>query len=152
VGGVGRVGRALLTTATATVAACGANPTSPTPTPVGYEGRWTGSAFTGAVPFGTSLAGAFSFTVSRDQKITAIEFDYRLNACGGKVSVANLNLPLFEYQQLGTSFEYRSTDFTQPNYVSVFGTFKPDGTAEGIISLGQYQGCGDGGGFWTARR
>jgi len=50
------------------------------------------------------------------------------------------------------TFEYRSTDFTQPNYVTVAGSFQSDGTASGVIGLGQYNGCGDGGGSWTARR
>jgi len=135
------------------LAACGGgDATSPTPSAVGYEGRWSGSAFTSSVPAGVPSPGAFSFTVSREQTITAIEFDYRLGACSGRISVPNLNLPLFDYAPLGRTFEYRSTDFTQPNYVTVAGSFQSDGTASGVIGLGQYNGCGDGGGSWTARR
>jgi hypothetical protein len=142
---VGQVGRIVLAAAlAAALGGCGGgSPSSPSTGPVGYEGRWTGSVL---------LAGAMTFTVSRDQKVTAIEFDYRLNGCSGRISVTNQNLPIFDYPPLGPSFEYRSTDFTQPNYVTVFGSFRADGTASGYIGFGQYAGCGDGGGSWAARR
>jgi hypothetical protein len=132
----------LLALVAATFAACGGGDAT-APAPVGYEGRWTGNVL---------LGGAFSFSVSREQRFFAIEFDYRLNGCSGRISVPGLDLPLFEYPSLGPSFEYRSTDFTQPNYVTVFGTFRTDGTASGFIGLGQYANCGDGGGSWSARR
>jgi hypothetical protein len=138
------VGKALGLLTLLLLPACGGGTaTSPTPSAVGFEGRWTGTVL---------LGGPLSFTVSRDQKVTAIEFDYRLNGCNGRVTAANLSLPLFEYPPLGTSFEYRSTDFTQPNYVTVFGSFRPDGTATGYIGFAQFQNCGDGGGSWTAGR
>jgi hypothetical protein len=135
------------------LAACGGGgATSPTTSVVGFEGRWTGSTLAGGVPFGTWLPGTISFTVSRQQRVTAIELEYRLNGCSGRVSLSNLDLALFDYPPLGTTFEYRSTDFTQPNYLTVSGSFKPDGTATGYVGFGQYLGCGDGGGAWTARR
>ena len=68
----------------ALVSACEDGPTTPSPS-AGYEGQWSGTTFQGR---------PISFTVSPDQKVTAITLGYSFGNCSGTHTFSNLNLDI----------------------------------------------------------
>src|SRR5712692_10952478 len=63
------------------ISACGSGPT--TPAGGSYAGQWSGT---------TSQGKPIAFTVSSDQKVTAITVGYSFNGCSGVQTYSNLNL------------------------------------------------------------
>src|SRR5215204_825321 len=72
--------RVLLMACCALASGCG-GPTDPSPSTL--EGQWSGT---------TSQGTPISFTVSSDQKVTAITVGYTFNGCAGTQTFANLSL------------------------------------------------------------
>src|SRR4051812_44202285 len=75
----GRSAAVLLIAQAVLVSACG----STRPSSTSLEGQWSGTTTQGT-PIG--------FTVSADQKVTAISVGYRFGGCAGTETLANLNL------------------------------------------------------------
>jgi hypothetical protein len=133
----------------ALVSACGSSPTTPSPGgPPSYEGQWSGT---------TSQGRPITFTVSPDQKVTAISVGYNFNGCSGVNTFSNLTLdigypPNPAAPTLGPGFGYGSGPPDGPNYTQVYGSFTSNTTATGSVIFGGYPGCGNSGGIWTATR
>jgi hypothetical protein len=124
--------------------ACGGgSPTSPTSPPrVGYAGEWSG----------VSLQGdSLTFTVSNEQKVTAIAFDYRLNGCSGRKTFSGLSADIVSAPGVKAFFRHDSSDADARNYVSIQGFFDSAESAGGVTGFSLVS-CGEGLGVWSARR
>jgi hypothetical protein len=132
----------------ALVSGCDYGSTSPsTAGPARYDGQWSGT---------TSQGRPITFTVSSEQKVTAIALEYNFNGCSGSQAFSNLNL------EIGTSpnpalpsrptFSFGSGPPDGANYIQVLGTFTGDTTANGSMIFGDFGGCGNAIGIWTATR
>jgi len=133
----------------ALVSACGSSATTPSPGgPPSYAGQWSGT---------TSQGRPIAFTVSPDQKVTAITVGYSFNGCSGVNTFSNLTLdignpPNPRVPTLGPGFGYGSGPPDGPNYTQVYGSFTSNTTASGSVVFGGYPDCGNGGAIWTATR
>lgn len=133
----------------AVMSACGGSPTIQSPAVAsGYDGQWSGT---------TSQGRAITFTVSSDQKVTAITIGYNFNGCSGVNTFSNLNLdignpPNPTAPTLGPGFGYGSGPPDGANYTQIYGSFNSNTTAIGSVAFGDYPGCGSAVGFWTAIR
>jgi hypothetical protein len=130
---------------------CKDTPTMPVPPPgglAGYAGRWTGT---------TSQGRPLSFTVSLDQKVTAITVDYSFNGCAGVKTFENLNLDIVRPSNphapvAGPGFGYGSGPPENGDYTQVVGFFAPNGTVTGSVVFVEYVNCGNAVAVWTAQR
>jgi hypothetical protein len=131
------------------MSACGNSPTTPSSGgPARYDGQWSGT---------TSQGRPITFTVSSEQKVTAITVGYSFNGCSGVNTFSNLNLdignpPNPTAPSLGPSFGYGSGPPDGPNYTQVLGSFTANTTATGSVIFGGYPGCGNTSGIWTATK
>jgi hypothetical protein len=115
---------------------------------VGFEGQWSGT---------TSQGRPISFTVSRDQKVTALTLGYNFGACSGSKTFSNLDLGIASgpnpATSLGPAFELDSGSPEDPNATRVFGAFGSSATASGFMVFFNYQGCGEFvSGLWSASK
>ncbi len=122
-------------------------PTSPPGVMATYQGEWSGM---------TSQGMRISFTVA-DQKVTSINVGYNFNGCTGTNAFPNLNLvigyppnPTSPYPGPGFGFGSGAPD--GPNYTQVYGTFSSSTAASGSLVFGDYAGCGNSLGIWSASR
>jgi hypothetical protein len=128
---------------------CGSSVTPTTPTAgAGYDGQWSGT---------TSQGRPIAFTVSSDQKVTAITVGYSFNGCSGLNTFPNLNLdigypPNPAAPSAGPGFGYGSGPPDGPNYTQIYGSFSSNTAATGSVVFGAYAGCGNGIGIWSARK
>ena len=121
------------------MSACG--PTSPSATTL--DGQWSGT---------TSQGTPIAFTVSSDQKVTAITVAYSFNGCSGTQTFSNLNLdtapmvtcipgpctpPISSFH----AFNYVTGSIDGPS-TAVNGVFPAPGRAEGLVTFRDYPGCG----------
>jgi hypothetical protein len=122
-------------------------PTTPTGGAQRYDGQWKGT---------TSQGKPLTFTVSLDQKVTAITVGYSFNGCSGLNTFSNLNLDIGNGPNpattLGPGFGFGSGPPDGPNYTQVYGSFSSNTTATGSVIFGSYPGCGNWGEIWTATR
>lgn len=122
------------------------NPTAPDGA-ARYDGQWKGT---------TSQGRPITFTVSSAQKVTAITVGYSFNGCSGVNTFSNLNLDIGvtpnPATSLGPGFGFGSGPPDGPNYTQVYGSFRSNATASGSVIFGDYPGCGNAGGIWTATR
>jgi hypothetical protein len=134
------------------LSSCGTSTaSSPTTTTGGaprYDGQWKGT---------TAQGTPITFSVSADQKVTAITVGYSFNGCSGVNTFSSLNLDIGNPPNpaaltLGPGFGYGSGAPDGPNYTQVYGSFTSNTTAAGSVVFGAYPGCGNGGGFWTATK
>jgi hypothetical protein len=129
------------------MSACGSS--SPTtPSSPGYDGQWSGT---------TSQGRPITFSISSEQKVTAITVGYSFNGCSGVNTFSNLNLdigspPNPRAPSTGPGFGYGSGPPDGPNYTQVYGSFSSTTMATGSVIFGGYPGCGNAGGFWTATK
>lgn len=123
--------------------ACGGG-SSPAPSS-GYRGEWVGT---------TSHGAAIRFTVSADQRVTALSVGYSFNGCSGTKTFPGLSLPIAPNPiQPGLArFEFNSGPREQPNYTGVTGTFASNNIAEGLMAFGNYDGCNNGLASWSASK
>ena len=123
------------------------NPTTPGGDPARYDGQWNGT---------TSQGRPITFTVSSAQKVTAITVGYSFNGCSGLNTFSNLNLDIGvtpnPATSLGPGFGFGSGPPDGSNYTQVYGSFRSNTTASGTVIFGDYPGCGNAGGIWTAAR
>jgi hypothetical protein len=138
----------------ALVTACGGTSTTPGPTPVGNAGEWSGTTVQGT---------PIRFTVSSDEKVTAITIGYSFNSCSGSHTFADLRLEtapsvtcipgpcppaISSYRAFG--YSVRSDD---GRFTTVNGLFLPSGAAEGSAGFENYPSCGTALGVaWRASR
>lgn len=134
----------------ALLAACG--PT--TPSPASLDGQWSGT---------TSQGAPFAFTVSTDQKVTAIIVGYNFNGCSGQQTYSGLNLdttpnvtcipaPCSSTIASYRAFGYSDRSIEGPS-TTVNGLFTSPKKAEGQVAFRDYPGCGSAPGIaWTATR
>ena len=131
------------------VSACGGSATTPSPAgTLSFEGQWSGTTVQGR---------PITFTVSPDQKVTAISVGYNFGGCSGVKTFSNLNLdigfpPNPTGPQLGPGFGYGSGPPDEPNYTQVYGSFTSSNTATGSAIFGDYTGCGTTLGIWSATK
>ena len=136
--------------------ACG-GPASPSATNQSLAiGEWSGT---------TSQGMPIAFSVSQDEKVTAITVGYRFNACSGTQTFSNLNLPTAPDVTCvpgpcpASVSSYRAFSFADGSRVigepmtSLNGLFLPGNRAEGQAGFVDYAGCGTASGVtWTAFR
>lgn len=144
------LGRCCLLLVAILTGACSSNegaPTSPPGVMANYEGEWTGT---------TSQGMRISFIVS-DKKVTSISVGYNFNGCNGTSSFPNLTLaigyppnPTSPYPGPGFGFGSGAPD--GPNYTQIYGTFSSGNGATGSMIFGDYSGCGNSLGIWSAAR
>lgn len=141
------------------MSACGGgSPTAPSPTvslprlpspvpsptaPGGYAGEWSGATLTGE---------RIAFTVSADQKVTAITVDYRFGGCSGTRTFSGLSIPIGTASGTSPFFQHRATDSDSRNFISVDGFFDSSEVARGLVGFSDFMGCGESFGLWNARR
>ena len=106
-------------------------PTTPT-TAARYDGEWNGT---------TSQGRLITFTVSSDQRVTAITVGYSFNGCFGMNTFSNLNLDIGNPPNptaftAGPGFGYGSGPPDGPNYTQVYGSFSSSTTATGSAVFG----------------
>jgi len=126
--------------------------TMPTPPSTGvpprYDGEWSGT---------TSQGRPISFTVSADQKVTAITVGYSFNSCSGTKTFPGLSLDIGNPPNPGSpsggpGFGYGSGPPDAPNYTQVYGTFASSTAVSGSVVFGDYTNCGNAIGIWSATR
>jgi hypothetical protein len=132
----------------AVIGACGGSSVTPLPVPTGYDGQWSGT---------TSQGKPITFTVSTDQKVTAIRVEYSFNGCSGTHAFSNLSLdigtpPNPAAPTLGPGFGYGTAGPDGSNYTQIYGTFNSTTTAIGTVVFAEYPGCGSTAGIWNATR
>jgi hypothetical protein len=135
-------------------AGCGPTSTTRPSASLDYAGRWTGP---------TSQGGTITFAVSSEWKVVAIGVDYNLNGCSGTAALSGLALEVsrpelapgspnaggpFDNPSFGTG----NVGLGQPDFVGVSGSFTSGDTARGVLTLGQFRGCGSGTATWTATK
>jgi len=126
------------------LSACGGSPT--TPSPAGYEGRWSGL---------TADGSTITFNVSLEQKVTAITLGYTFNGCSGVKTYSNLNLTIQPYPSNPAEFPgpvFLHAALEPPTVTQVFGFFTSNTAAQGYVTFTEYAGCGDAVGIWTATK
>lgn len=148
----GRRAWAILLCAAATACGGADGPTSPSPTTL--TGQWSGT---------TAHGLPISFTISPDEKVTAISFGYTFNGCSGSHTFAGLNIetranvicipgPCSGVLSPFRSFNYSSSPPGGP-FTTVNGLFPGINRAEGALGFFEYPGCGTATGVgWTATR
>ena len=133
---------------------CGAcdGPTGPSGSD--HSGEWSGT---------TAQGQPIAFTVSSDEKVTAITLGYSFNGCSGSHTFANLSLetapnvicipgPCSPSVSSYRSFHYATRSSDGPS-TSVNGLFLSRNRAEGAIGFMDYPGCGTVLGVgWTATK
>ena len=144
--------RALALALCALMSACQSGPTMPTSS--GYNGQWSGT---------TSQGMAISFTVSPDEKVTAITIGHNFNGCSGSQTFSNLNLatapdvmcipgPCAPSISAFRSFGYAAGLAEGPS-TQVHGLFLSNSRAEGSAGFRDFPGCGSVIGVaWTATK
>jgi hypothetical protein len=131
--------------------ACGSSglPAAPSPslTPEGYAGRWSGT---------TSMGTAIDFTVAANGSVTAIAVGYNGDGCSGMNTYAEVDVEIRNpYSSLGRpQFQYSSGSPDSVALTVVFGRFDSDTVANGSVGFRGYLSCGTSvfGGTWTASK
>ena len=131
-------------------ACSGDSPTAPAAAP-DYNGQWSGT---------TSQGRTVEFTVASDH-VTAVMIGYAFGRCSGSKTFANLNLEIFDVSNptrggpatpnLPKAFAY-GAGAPDGSSVQIQGFFRSNTSADGGVVFGEYPGCGDGAGFWTATK
>jgi hypothetical protein len=122
-------------------------PTSPPGVMANYEGQWSGM---------TSQGMRITFTIS-DQKVTSISLGYNFNGCSGMNTYPNLTLAIGSPPNPGSpnpgpGFGFGSGPPDGPNYTQIYGTFSSGTSATGSMIFGDYAGCGNSLGIWSAAK
>lgn len=135
----------------ALMSACGTT----SPSSAGLDGKWSGT---------TSQGMPITFTVSPDQKVTAITVGYGFNGCSGTQTFSNLNLDTAPMVTCipapcqGSISSYRAFNYSSGSpaagpSTTVNGLFTLATRAEGQVAFRDYPGCGTALGVgWNATR
>lgn len=137
----------------ALMSACGGSGRSPTPpsSPAlpRHDGQWSGT---------TSQGRPITFTVSLDQKVTAISVGYSFNGCVGSSSFSDLNVSIVNISPTPPAgpddygFGYSSGQNQELNYTLITAFFNAKTTATGTVIFSGYAGCGNAAVIWSATR
>jgi hypothetical protein len=139
----GAVARVLAILLCGSAIACGSNGPNG-PSGANYRGDWAGTTGHGA---------PISFTISSDEKVTAITVGYNFNGCSGSHTFANLNLdiapdvicipgPCPGSLSSFRRFSYSTTGSLGDPITTVHGVFLTTGRAEGAAYFRDYPSCG----------
>ena len=122
------------------VCACGDSPTGPSTR--AQAGEWVGT---------TTQGSPIRFTVSDDEKVTAITVGYSFNGCSGSHTFSNLSLNTapdvicIPGPCPGTITSYRHFSYSNGSldgpFTSLNGLFLTPSRAEGRASFRNYPGC-----------
>lgn len=141
----------LLIAQTVLVTACG----STRPSSTSLEGQWSGT---------TAQGTPITFTVSADQKVTAITVAYRFGGCAGTQTFDNLNLetapnvvcvpgPCSPSITSYRAFNYSTARSLEEPSTSLNALFITTGSAEGQVGFRNFPDCGSATGVsWTAAK
>jgi hypothetical protein len=130
----------------AAVSACGGSTGgagSPLPpTPSGLAGEWSGT---------TDQGRQITFSVSPDQRVTAIAFDYIFPDCSGAVTLSNENI--FPFTGLPTpGFAFGKSLESGPSGVDGKAFLMPDNSLRGGIAFYESRTCKGGATQFAATR
>jgi hypothetical protein len=130
----------------AAVSACGhttGSPGSPVaPTPSGLAGEWSGT---------TDQGRTITFSVSPDQHVTAIAFDYMFPDCSGSVTLSEENV--FPFTGLPTpGFGFGKSLPSGPSGVDGKAFLMPDNSLSGGIAFYESRTCKGGATQFRAAR
>jgi hypothetical protein len=126
-----------------------------TPSSAALDGQWSGR---------TSQGTPITFTVSADQKVTAITIGYSFNGCSGVQTFSDLNLetaptvtcipgPCANTIASYRAFSYSAGRSSGGPVTTVNGLFASPSRAEGQVAFRDYPGCGTAVGIgWTATK
>lgn len=138
----------------ASMSACGTERGPTGPSDARYQGQWVGT---------TAHGTPITFTVSPDEKVTAITVGYSFNGCSGTQTYPDLSLetirtvicvpgPCAPDLSSFRSFSYSAGSAGGP-FTLVNGIFPSLTRAEGSVGFRDYPGCGSAIGIaWTATR
>lgn len=146
---LGPIWRACVIVGCGASGACG-GPGAPS---AGYAGEWTGT---------TSQGTAITFTITEDERVTAISVGYNFGGCSGTESFQNLSLGIApDVTCIPGPCPPNVTSFRRLSYSSgregrsvvVNGVFLSTTRAEGSVAFRDYPACGSAiGAPWTAAR
>jgi hypothetical protein len=146
--------RAVAWVAMAVVAATACSSPSQ-PSSAGYAGQWSGR---------TAQGKAITFTVSPDERVTAITVGHEFNGCSSEETFANLSIgiapdlvcipgPCPASAAGFRSFSHSAGDFLAGRSTTINGLFTSSSSAEGSIAFRNFGSCGTVIGVaWTATR
>jgi hypothetical protein len=140
---------------TLVVAASTACSTPSQPSPAGYAGQWSGR---------TAQGKTITFTVSSDERVTAITVGHEFNGCASEETFANLSIgiapelvcipaPCPASATGHRSFSHSAGDVFGGRSTTISGLFTSSSLAEGSIAFRNFGSCGTVIGVgWTATR
>ena len=119
----------------------------------GYAGEWAGT---------TAQGTTIAFTISENERVTAISVGYNFGGCSGAESFSNLDLPIApDVTCIPEPCPPNISSFRRLSYssgrdgpsVTINGVFGSQTRAEGIVAFRDYPACGSAIGTpWTAMR
>ena len=121
-------------------AGCGYSPTGPGA--LNHAGDWSGT---------TSQGRPISFTISPNERVTAISVAYDFSGCSGVKTFASIDVAITsaprgllppELEQFA-GFNFRDGAQGAANATQVVGALKSETTASGVASFENYAGCPD---------
>jgi hypothetical protein len=136
----------------ALASACG-NPSGPSK--ASYEGQWTGT---------TAQGKTVTFTISPDEKLTAITVGHEFNGCSGTQTFSNLSLsiapqiqcipaPCSNQLMSYRAFGYQTGDPVEGPATSLNAVFISGDRVEGMVNFRLFPGCGSAMGVvWSATK
>jgi hypothetical protein len=123
--------------------ACGYGPTSPSKPD--YGGQWTGTT--------AQTSSTINFTVSSDNRVTAIAIQYSFNGCSGAKTFASVNVPIGDIGSgIAQTADYTAGPAGGPDTTSVHFNFTSNTTATGTVAFVNYADCGSAGGTFSASK
>jgi|SRR5215471_6624760 len=123
--------------------ACAPPPPPPRIAPRSFSGTWIGT---------TSQGRSIAFTVSRDQRITTVKFDYAFGGCLGSLTIP-AGAPLLNTPGRAAATVTFPPDGQPGSFLVVVRfLFLSSGNANGTIEFTNDPVCGSGSATWTAAR
>jgi hypothetical protein len=124
-------------------AACGNSPSEPSAEP-GYAGQWSGT---------TTQGRPISFTISTDQRLTALSVGYSAGGCTGTKTFSNISREFVAHPNYpGPVFGHETHAADGTDRTEVTGWFTSSTSATGVALFIEFPGCGSGSGNWSATK
>ena len=116
---------------------------TPRPTPLNYSGNWSGR---------TAQGGAITFTISSDQRITALAVDFNFAGCSGTVTIAP-NSIVFTTAGFADALVVNTPNGPSgPSRTVTQLSFPTAATANGTLDFIDFPTCGTSTTTWTASK
>lgn len=113
------------------------------PRPTGFAGEWSGTTLTGE---------RIAFTVSAEQKVTAITIEYRFGGCSGTRTFTGLTVEILTPAGTPPMFQHRVSDADSRNLIAVDGAFDSSEQVTGLTGFNDFMTCGSSLSLWRASR